>query len=377
MFDKAIDQIIEQGGENAPETKQAAAGSEGPAAKPEAAPERPAGAAPAPAEQPGANRPATPGTERQGNQPGGQGAKGVAEPRGFEKGAQKPAAEWPVPVGRAPTPEEATARRAPNPTKRAPRGFEKGAKKPEIAHKDPGQPAEAVTPRVVAASLGKNAKPAEMRTALLKSIDEAIAKAPELPDDIGTTPPKTRGGRVEFSGGRGDIRVEVREGRDGLWHVQDVSLPVKDRARAAEILQAGGPQAARVAVERLLARAEMKGGKIVYRPTETVSFKVPGDGEFKVLNERGRLAEFRAKVEKSPGFSDVGQRTRSAPEIEGVRKGSGGAVNAVANMLEEGDFEAARDYAALKGISLDDVKLSTQDRAKLTNWLATNTERLD
>jgi hypothetical protein len=129
-------------------------------------------------------------------------------------------------------------------------------------------------------------------------------------------------------------------------------------------------------VERLLARAEMKGGKIVYGPAETVSFKVPGDGEFKVLNERGRLAEFRTKVEKSPGFSNTGQRTQGAPEGS-AHKGSGSAMAAVANMLEEGDFEAARDYAALKDISLDDVKLSTQDRAKLTNWLAINNERLD
>jgi hypothetical protein len=61
-----------------------------------------------------------------------------------------------------------------------PKGFEKGAQKkaaPPIAHKDPGEPAEAVTPSVVAQSLGKNAKPAEMRDTLLKQIDDAIAKA--------------------------------------------------------------------------------------------------------------------------------------------------------------------------------------------------------
>jgi hypothetical protein len=260
-------------------------------------------------------------------------------------------------------------------------GFEKGAQKkvaPPIAHKDPGEPTEAVTPSVVTQSLSKSTKPAEMRDTLLKQVDDAIAKAPERAADIGTTEPRTVRGKREFSGSRGNLRVEVREGSDGLWHVQDMGRPVIERARGAEIIQASTPRIARQVVESMLSRASRNDkGHIVYGEGGFVKFKVEGDGEFKVLNDPDRLAEFRAKVEKSPGFSNSGQRTQRAPELEGAQRGSGGPANAIANMVDEGDFQAAYDYATFKGIDPATVKLDPKAKARFSSWLKENAEPLD
>lgn len=114
-----------------------------------------------------------------------------------------------------------------------------------------------------------------------------------------------------------------------------------------------------------------------------VTFDVPGDGVFKVRNSPEGLAEFRAKVEKSPGFSGkqskpVQPRTNGMGTQQeggayfGVEKGSTDARMAVQNMVEERDFQAALDYATAKGVSMDALKLSKDDRAKLDAWLKDN-----
>ena len=76
-----------------------------------------------------------------------------------------------------------------------------------------------------------------------------------------------------------------------------------------------------------------------------------GDGKFKVANAKERLQEFRKQVLASAGFKDRGQAQAKPEQHDGVQGGSGGQMAAIANMIEGGDFEAARDYAEAVGIA--------------------------
>lgn len=79
-------------------------------------------------------------------------------------------------------------------------------------------------------------------------------------------------------------------------------------------------------------------------PRRYVTFDVPGDGKFKVLNTPEHLQAFRKKVERSPGFSGKNPRRAAPAGNPGVRYGSGTQAAALNAMVDEGDFEAARDY---------------------------------
>jgi len=68
----------------------------------------------------------------------------------------------------------------------------------------------------------------------------------------------------------------------------------------------------------------------------------------------------------SQGFKDGGQKRVKPEQNDGVQGGSGGQMAAIANMIDEGDFEAARDYAEAVGVSLDDVKVPKGERK--TEW---------
>ena len=153
-------------------------------------------------------------------------------------------------------------------------------------HADPGKPAEPVTPAVVAKAVKKSAAntprtPKGARNLLLGKIDAAIASAV----DLGERPVKTR---TETDSGY--------QKRLDDWQA----------------------------------------------PAGFVTFEVPGDGKFKVVNSKERLAEFRKQVERSPGFAEKGSRpagpqkpsTTASPE-ERAR------VMAEAETVEEGDTAPA------------------------------------
>jgi hypothetical protein len=93
---------------------------------------------------------------------------------------------------------------------------------------------------------------------------------------------------------------------------------------------------------------------------------VPGDGKYKVRNSVRGLLEFRKNVMASQGFKDSGQKRVKPEQNDGVQGGSGGNMTAITNMIDEGDFEAASDYAEAVGIKLDDVKVPKGDRK--TEW---------
>lgn len=140
-------------------------------------------------------------------------------------------------------------------------------------HKDPGEPAEPVTPAVVREAIktgvqATDRRPSEMLADLMKQIDVAMATAPT--------------------------------------------------AREASAAQ---------------------------RPTKDsfVRFTVPGDGDFKVVNTKESLDEFRKSAAASPGFKDRGtpapkqSRTNNDGEYFGVDGGSGSASAAARAMLDEGE----------------------------------------
>ena len=169
-----------------------------------------------------------------------------------------------------------------------------------VTHQDPGEKAEAATPGVVTDSLKKAArnedtKPSEMRKWLVAEIDKELLQAADRPDYDEAV--KRLGEKDAISGYTGN-----------------------------------GPL-----------------GK--NSETGYTTFDVPGDGKYKVRNSVRGLLEFRKNVMASQGFKDSGQKRVKPEQNDGVQGGSGGNMTAIANMIDEGDFEAARDYAEAVGIA--------------------------
>lgn len=181
----------------------------------------------------------------------------------------------------------------------------------QASHQDPGEKPEAATKGVVSDSLktaakNEDTKPSEMRKWLLAEIDKELLQAPD----------------------RADYDEAVKR------------LGEKD------------------------AIAMYTGNGMLGKNTETgfITFDVPGDGKFKVRNSMRGLLEFRKNVNATQGFKDNGQKTVKPEQNDGAQRGSGGQMAAVTNMIEEGDFEAARDFAEAVGIKLEDVKVPRGER---------------
>lgn len=180
---------------------------------------------------------------------------------------------------------------------------------PAVAtHADPGQPPEPATTAVVAEAVAKAAKregvkPGQMLSEALKLIDAAIASA-----------------------------------------------PTADEAEQD---------------------AKKKGGMF----SRATTIDVPGDGTFKVVNTKERLREFRKKVEASPGFKTQKPGPTESKRVNGygmqnepgspfgVESGSGGTKASIENMIDDGDPQAAVDYAAARGLDITEVLKG--DKARL------------
>ena len=180
-----------------------------------------------------------------------------------------------------------------------------------VTHQDPGEKPEAATKGVVNDSLktaakNEDTKPSEMRKWLLAEIDKELLQSPD--------------------------RADYDEAVKRMGEKDAISMYVGN-----------GP---------LGKNAE----------TGFITFDVPGDGKFKVRNSVRGLLEFRKTVNSSLGFKDGGQKPLKPEQNDGVQGGSGGQMAAITNMIEEGDFEAARDYAEAVGIKLEDVKVPRGER---------------
>ncbi len=187
-------------------------------------------------------------------------------------------------------------------------------------HKDPGQPAEPVTQPVIAEAIQKSARntdfnPAEAKAWILGEIDKAIAVAPTADRifdgvKIADKPATYAGVKTWSVDGPKDAdgltpSLNIEQAAGGGFAVVWGKSP--DQAVRAPNLELAKEDAARI----------VKTGKFVVKgkagswqfdaavldAKEFVSFDVPGDGKFKVVNTVEKLRDFRAKVEKPPGFA--------------------------------------------------------------------------
>lgn len=126
-------------------------------------------------------------------------------------------------------------------------------------------------------------------------------------------------------------------------------------------------------IEGAVSRAQEAGRVKAGQADGFVRFDVPGDGKFKVANSAAHLESFRKRVSASAGFRGEGTAHKPASEVRdfGVQSGSGTQASAINNMIEEGDFEAAKQYAEAVGVALEDVKPRTKEqRAQWAQFLS-------
>ena len=197
------------------------------------------------------------------------------------------------------------------------------ANMPVATHAEPGQPVEAASAPVVAASLTKAAsaegrKPSAMRADLVQKIDAAVAALPADADQRD----------VQLAAFARDNRRRL-ESND--THVRQALAADRDR---------------------------------LTKGWGTHTFDAEGDGQFTVMATPGRLAAFKAKVSASAGFK-AKQGVPAAPEVAGAQHGSPSVKAAIENMLDEGDVQAATDYAAAKNIDPSKMGLNPARLAKL------------
>ena len=189
------------------------------------------------------------------------------------------------------------------------------------AHIEPGQPPEVASPAVVSESLSKGAKasdrrPETLRQALFRQIDEAVGGA--MADDH---PDAEQHKAVAAE--KPDLAALNRQGLTGATLARRIAgIEADIGARKAAVAQ-----------------------RIGFK-----TFDVPGDGAFRVLNTKERLRDFRNQVTKTPGFA-ARPRPVVPPELSGAQHGSPTTKDAINRMIDEGDPQAAVDYAAAKGVS--------------------------
>lgn len=216
----------------------------------------------------------------------------------------------------------------------------------EAMHADPGEPAEPATPAVVKKAIQTAARNdgrpiKDVKAEALRLIDEAIANAKDESDPD-----------VQMFAERSRVKVDKKAlDRRGLIG--------KQRELAEADIQ-----------RKIDAERNKAADNIGY-----VTISVPGDGEFKVLNTKERLAEFRRKVENSPGLKTQRPGPVDSPRVNsrygeayGVEDGSGSKANAFANMIDDGDIQAALDYAEAVGIDPAKAKLTDTLRQRLDKW---------
>jgi hypothetical protein len=228
----------------------------------------------------------------------------------------------------------------------------KAGKPVEVAtHKDPGEPAEPVTPAVVAEAIktgvqATDRKPSAMKAELLAKVDAALEKA-KADDDM-------------------DVKMYELATADKLTDAEQAEY------------KAFGPGKKRDDWMKRLTQGKAQLEETALKNIGHVTLKVPGDGAFKVLNSKPALREFRKKVEASHGFKATTpapkQPRTNKSEYFGVERGSGGPETAIRNMIDEADPQAAVDYAAARGLDIADVLKGDKVRLPKIAGLTPTTE---
>ena len=265
----------------------------------------------------------------------------LGEPRANES---KPAAQSSESAPKSDTP--AAARAEPEPARPNGNGapVEGGEQAPagrstpvgEVAHIEPGKPPTPVTEPIIAETVRKAAgkttlKPSEIKAKLLAAIDEAIPRAKDADD------------------------ADVHE------YTQRSRTRVDQKALDRRGLTGGAREAEEKRIQHLIDSNRNKAAiNVGY-----AIFDIPGDGQFKVLNTRERLAEFRKQVETSPGFKDK----QPKPFVPRAVEGPNSPANAIKDMIDDGDPQAAVDYAAAKGVKLGEVLAGDKKRLERVKGL--------
>ena len=185
-------------------------------------------------------------------------------------------------------------------------------------HQDPGQPSEPVTPTVVAKSIQKSARntefnPAEAKKWLIGEIDKAVANVPAENAELGAELARYKSAAYEKETTR---QFGVKE--------------FKARRNSN--------------IDRLSKQIGF------------VTFDVPGDGKFKVMNTVDGLNNFRSKVEKSPGFARptaprVGRSMPGGPSLDesiaDAKKNGGSVLSELGNAIEIARLRGKEDDTLL------------------------------
>ncbi|MBK8583244.1 MAG: diguanylate cyclase [Flavobacteriales bacterium] len=188
----------------------------------------------------------------------------------------------------------------------------------EATHQEPGAKPEPVTAPVVAEAIKKSAtnSPLDLKEAkswLLKRVDEAMKVAPAKHADINVLTRKVGNRKLsdvsakfaDPDSGKARPSLTIEEGNDG--HT------IKYRNKVLGIVNS--LSLAVSSAERFIMGAKLIGETWDFRhpsQAEFVTFDVPGDGKFKVLNTRENLQAFRSSVEKSGGFKNE-RKSASTP----------------------------------------------------------------
>lgn len=176
-----------------------------------------------------------------------------------------------------------------------------------------GKTAEPATPAVIANSLQKSADNTALdlrqaKAALLAEVDAAIAAVDE---DAGITNAQD---------------TELQAAQKDFEKARDAWNGKKEGATI---------EAVRAAEERVVAAR---------KAARMLTFDVPGDGSFTVVNSKAKLQEFRDKIAKSTAFNPPAKKADKKPAAI-----SSSPTTSIADMIEDGELSAAYELAKTIG----------------------------
>ena len=204
-----------------------------------------------------------------------------------------------------------------------------------------------------------------MQPTVASPVHQDPGKAPEV-----ATAPVVSKSMAKAASNEDKSQKEMR-----LWLLAEIDKAVKLTEDYADYQQKIKEYGQSVADSVFYGKASGSVGLTTPPGNGMITFDVPGDGKFKIRNSLRGLMEFRAKVEgkSGTGFTDKPTKPKGLPASTGVAKGSSNQIEALSNMLEELDFEAAVDYARETGVSLNDAKVPPHIRDQLTAYLKDGT----
>jgi hypothetical protein len=194
-----------------------------------------------------------------------------------------------------------------------------------------GENIERVTPNVVDESLQEGAdntpkNKTEMRKWLIDKIDGAILDSKDSVNWL-TETGEVKELALERDKVAQEYNSKVNQSNGKGQHNKDINELAREKSKLDNKIN-----------ERLVA-ARLENN-------DYVTFDVPGDGKFRVLNTKPALEDFKKKVLASSGFKDTKERKGIASKSLGAPK------RVIADFVEDQEWENAYQAAKLAGIDL-------------------------